>query len=164
MTNNFVFEKDLDAKKIHVEREFNAPLEKVWKAWTDPALLEKWWGPKPWVAKTKSMDFTVGGIWLYAMEGPEDQKHWSHVTFTAIEKASRFATDVVFSDEHGNSVAGAPVSHWDNKFAALGDKTKVVVDLNFDNEADIKMLVEMGFEGGFTMGMNQLDELLEEQN
>jgi uncharacterized protein YndB with AHSA1/START domain len=47
MTNNFVFEKDLSAKKIHVIREFNAPIEKVWKAWTDPDLLEKWWGPKP---------------------------------------------------------------------------------------------------------------------
>lgn len=164
MKNNFVFEKDLNAKKIHVEREFNAPLEKVWKAWTDPALLEKWWGPKPWVAKTKSMDFTVGGTWLYAMEGPENQKHWSHVTFTAIEQASRFATDVVFSDEDGNSVPGAPVSHWDNKFIAKGDKTVVVVDLNFDEEASFKMLVEMGFEGGFTMGLNQLDELLEEQN
>ena len=36
----FLFEKDLAAKKIHVEREFNAPVEKVWKAWTDPGLLE----------------------------------------------------------------------------------------------------------------------------
>jgi len=160
MTNNFLFEKDLDAKKIHVEREFNAPLEKVWKAWTDPALLEKWWGPKPWVAKTKSMDFTVGGVWLYAMEGPEGQQHWSRVTFTAIEEQSRFATDVVFSDENGNAAPGAPVGHWDNKFAAAGNKTKVVVDLSFDEAADLKMLVEMGFEGGFTMGLNQLDELL----
>ena len=76
MTNTFVFEKDLAAKKIHVVREFNAPVEKVWKAWTDPDMLEKWWGPKPWVAKTKTMDFTAGGVWLYAMEGPENQKPW----------------------------------------------------------------------------------------
>ena len=68
MTNNFVFEKDLAAKKIHVVREFNAPIEKVWKAWTDPDILQKWWGPKPWVAVTKSMDFTVGGAWLYSMD------------------------------------------------------------------------------------------------
>lgn len=42
MTNNFVFEKDLAVKRIHVLREFNAPIEKVWRAWTEPALLEKW--------------------------------------------------------------------------------------------------------------------------
>lgn len=160
MTNHFVFEKDAEAKKIHVVREFNAPLEKVWKAWTDPDVLEKWWGPKPWVAKTKSMDFTVGGVWLYAMEGPAGEKHWSHVTFTAIENQSRFAADSLFSDEHGNAVPGAPVGHWDNKFVAVGDKTRVIVDLGFDEEASYKMLVQMGFEGGFTIGLNQLDELL----
>ncbi|NCD70256.1 SRPBCC family protein [Mucilaginibacter agri] len=157
---NMIFEKDLAAKKIHVVREFNAPVEKVWRAWTEPALLEKWWGPKPWVAKTKSMDFTVGGAWLYAMEGPEGQKHWSYVKFTTIEKESKFATDAMFSDEEGNTLPGAPVSHWDNKFMAEGNKTKVVIDLSFDNDADIKMLVEMGFEGGFTIGLNQLEELL----
>ena len=162
MTNNFVFEKDVSAKKIHVVREFNAPIEKVWKAWTNPDLLEKWWGPKPWTAITKSMDFTVGGAWLYYMEGTEGQKHWSYVRFTAIEEGSRFAADSVFSDENGNTAPGAPVGHWDNKFVAVGDKTKVVVDLSFDEEADFKMLVEMGFEGGFTIGLNQLEELLEQ--
>jgi uncharacterized protein YndB with AHSA1/START domain len=160
MTNNFVFEKDITAKKIHVVREFNAPVEAVWKAWTDPAMLEKWWGPKPWVAITKSMDFTVGGVWLYSMVGPDGQKHWSHVKFTAIEDGSRFATDTVFCDENGTVAPGASVGHWDNKFVALGDKTKVVVDLSFDDEATIKMMVQMGFESGFTMGLNQLEELL----
>jgi uncharacterized protein YndB with AHSA1/START domain len=160
MTNNFVFEKDINAKKIHVVRQFNASIEKVWKAWTDPDILEKWWGPKPWVAKTKSMDFKVGGTWLYAMEGPEGQKHWSNVKFTAIEPGTRFAADSLFSDENGNAQPDAPVGHWDNKFVAVGDKTNVVVDLSFDDEAHFKMLVEMGFEGGFTMGLNQLDELL----
>ena len=160
MTNNFVFEKDVSAKKIHVVREFNAPIEKVWKAWTEPDQLEKWWGPKPWVARTKTMDFTVGGAWLYYMEGPEGQIHWSYVKFTAIEPVSRFAADSLFSDENGNATPGAPTGHWDNKFVAVGDKTKVVVDLSFDEEASFKMLVEMGFEGGFTMGLNQLEELL----
>lgn len=160
MTNNFLFEKDIAAKKIHVVREFNAPIEKVWKAWTDPDLLEKWWGPKPWVAITKSMDFTVGGVWLYCMVGPGGQKHWSHVKFTAIENGSRFAADTAFSDENGIISPGASVGHWDNKFVAVGDKTKVMVDISFDAEEIMKMMVEMGFEGGFTMGMNQLEELL----
>src|ERR1700743_1742193 len=83
MTNNFVFETDLAAKKIHV-REFNAPIEKVWKAFTDPDLLEKWVAPKPWTAKTKIWDFTVGGISLYAMVSPEGQKYWVYAEFTEI--------------------------------------------------------------------------------
>ena len=160
MTNNFVFETDLAGKKIHVTREFNAPIEKVWRAWTEPALLEKWWGPNPWVAKTKYMDFTVGGSWLYAMEGPEGQKHWSNVQFTAIETGSMFSADSIFCDENGNAAPGAAAGHWNNKFEAAGDRTKVNVELSFDEEADMKKLVEMGFKGGFTMGLNQLDELL----
>ncbi len=160
MTSNFVFEKDMVAKKIHVVREFNAPVEKVWKAWTDPAILQKWWGPKPWTAVTKSMNFTVGGAWLYSMDGPNGEKHWSFVKFTAIEPGKRFAADAMFSDDNGNASPGAPASHWDNKFIALGDKTQVVCDLSFVEESSIKMMVEMGFEGGFTMGLNQLEEWL----
>ncbi len=162
MTNNFVFEKDIAAKKIHVVREFNAPIEKVWKAWTDPAILERWWGPKPWTAITKSMNFTAGGVWHYYMEGPQGEKHWCHVKFTAIEPGSRFATDAAFCDENGTLTPGMPVSHWDNKFVAMGDKTQVVCDLHYDDEAAIKMMIEMGFEGGFTIGLNQLDEVLAE--
>ncbi|MDB5006813.1 MAG: Activator of Hsp90 ATPase 1 family protein [Mucilaginibacter sp.] len=160
MTNNFIFEKDLVAKTIHVVREFNAPVEKVWKAWTDPDILEKWWGPKPWTAITKIMDFTIGGTWLYYMVGPEGQKHWSCSKFTAIEVGSRFAADTAFCDENGTAAPGAKAGHWDNKFVAAGDKTKVIVDINFDDEATIKMMVERGFETGFTMGLNQLEELL----
>ena len=96
MTNNFVFETDLAAKKIRVVREFNAPIEKVWKAFTDPDVLEKWIAPKPWTAVTKIMDFTVGGIWLYAMVGTEGQKHWAHVEFTAIEWQRFFINRYVF--------------------------------------------------------------------
>ncbi len=61
--------KDAANKKLIVVREFDAPLEQVWKAWTDKDILDKWWAPKPWKAKTKSMDFREGGAWLYSMGG-----------------------------------------------------------------------------------------------
>ena len=94
------------------------------------------------------------------MEGPEGQQHWSNVTFTTIEVERRFATEAVFSDEHGDPAPGAPITYWDNKFISLDNKTRVVVDLSFGKEADFKLMVEMGFEGGFTMGLSQLDALL----
>ena len=84
MTSNFVFEHDLAAKTIHMSREFNAPIEKVWRAFTEAELLDKWVGPKPYNAVTKIMEFTVGGIWLYAMVGPEGPKGCSRAEFTAI--------------------------------------------------------------------------------
>jgi Activator of Hsp90 ATPase homolog 1-like protein len=54
-----------DKKTLIAERSFTAPLEKVWLAWTDSDLLEKWWAPAPWMARTKSFEFKEGGALLY---------------------------------------------------------------------------------------------------
>jgi uncharacterized protein YndB with AHSA1/START domain len=161
MTNNFVFEPDLAAKKIYISREFNAPVEKVWRAWTDPEIIEKWIAPKPWTAKTKIMDFTVGGIWLYAMVSPEGKKHWTLIEFTAIENGSSFSSINMFSDEDGNTAPGAPKSYTVTKFSSIdSNKTKVDVLKTFTDADTIKMFAQMGFKEGTIMGYSQLDELL----
>ncbi len=161
MINNFVFEPDLASKTIHISREFNAPIEKVWKAWTEPALIEKWIAPKPWTAETKIMDFTVGGIWLYAMVSPEGQKHWACIEFTAIEKGSSISSINMFSDEDGNTAADGAKSYTETTFSSINsNKTKVDVVKTFTDEATIRMFAERGFKEGTIMGYNQLDELL----
>lgn len=161
MTNNFVFEADMPAKKIYVSREFNAPIEKVWKAFTDPDIIDKWVAPKPWTAKTKTWDFTVGGVSLYAMIGPEGQKHWVYAQFTAIENGSAISTMGMFCDADGNPVADAPKSYKDTKFLSIdGNRTKVETVITFEDESTIKWFVEGGFKEGTTMTFEQLDELL----
>jgi uncharacterized protein YndB with AHSA1/START domain len=162
MTNNFLFETDLAAKKIHVIREFNAPVEKVWKAFTDPNLLEKWMAPKPWTIVTKIWDFTVGGIWLYAMVNAEGTTPWwTHYEFTAIENGSAFSLTGRFSDKDGNTAPGGPKSYRETKFSSIdGNRTKVDMVITFEEESTIKMFAEGGFKEGTAMGFNQLDELL----
>lgn len=164
LTNNFEFEADIAAKKIHITREFNAPVEKVWKAWTDPDLLEKWWSPKPNVAKTKVLDFTVGGTWQFAMVTPEGNKHWLCAKFTGIETGKSIATTAVFCDADGNIVEGKG-SNWyrDTKFQSIdGNRTRVEIDITFDDEATIKMFTEGYFKQGTEISYNQLDELIAE--
>jgi uncharacterized protein YndB with AHSA1/START domain len=161
MTNKFVFEPDLAAKKIHIVREFNAPIEKVWKAFTDPDVLEKWIAPKPWTVVTKIWDFTVGGISLYAMVSPEGQKHWVYAKFTAIENGSAISSTGMFCDGDGNPVLDGPKSYRDTKFSSIdGNRTKVDSVITFEEESTIKMFVEGGFKEGTTMTFNELDELL----
>jgi uncharacterized protein YndB with AHSA1/START domain len=161
MINNFLFETDLAAKKIHIVREFNAPIEKVWRAWTEPDLIEKWIAPKPWTAETKIMNFTVGGIWLYAMVSTEGQKHWVYAEFTAIETGNALSTTGMFCDGEGNPVTDAPKSYRDTTFSSIdGNRTKVDTVITFEDASTIKWFVEGGFKEGTEMTFAELDELL----
>ena len=160
MNNNTIITKDNANKKMHVTREFAAPLEKVWTAWTDSSILDKWWAPKPWKAQTKSMNFTDGGVWLYAMVSPEDQRHYSRVEFGTIVPQQRFNYTCKFCDENGNVDDTSLAMHWDLSFFSTEAGSKVEIDLTFDNETDFQKIIAMGFEGGFTMGLGNLDELL----
>jgi uncharacterized protein YndB with AHSA1/START domain len=162
MTNNTLITKDLANKKLHVTREFSAPVEKVWKAWTASELLDKWWAPKPWRAETKSFDFKEGGFWLYAMIGPDGTTAWCRVGFETIITGSSFSAINSFSYEDCNIDKNFPIMHWLVVFAATATGTKVEVDITFDNEADLEKIVGMGFEAGFTMGLGNLDELLKQ--
>lgn len=161
MTNYFLFEPDLAAKKIHMVREFNAPVEKVWRAFTEPELLVKWTAPKPWKAEFKTWDFTVGGISLYAMVGTEGQKHWVYAEFTAIEARSALSTTGMFCDGEGNPVTDAPKSYRDIKFSSIdGNRTRVETVITFEDESTIKWFVEGGFKEGTEATFAVLDELL----
>ena len=161
MTNNFVFEPDLAAKTIHIVREFNAPIEKVWKAYTEPDLLKRWIAPKPWTAIPKIADFTVGGVWQYAMVSPEGQKHWVYDKFTVIEIESVISSIGMFCDGEGNPNPDGPKSYVNTRFSSVdGNRTKVDSVITFDDEATIKWFVENGFKEGTAMTLEQLDELL----
>ena len=159
--NKTLFTKDLENKKIVVEREFSAPVESVWKAWTDSDLLDQWWAPKPWRAETKSMDFRTGGFWLYAMKGPDNEIHWARVDYKSIEKLKNFQAADYFCDENGNKNDELPNMNWDNQFSKTADGTRVVVNISFKSEADIRAILDMGFKEGFEMALGNLDELLE---
>jgi uncharacterized protein YndB with AHSA1/START domain len=153
------FEKDLAKKQLHVVREFKAPIAKVWSAWTQADLLDKWWGPRPWNAVTKTMDFKPGGQWLYSMVGPAGEVHWSNTNFISVG-TNTFEATSFFSDENGLPAPGFSPSNWHVAMKQEGDKTIVNVTLTFGTEADLEQLVAMGFQGGFTIGLNQLEELL----
>ena len=152
--------KDPSGKKLIVSRDFDAPVQDVWDAWTQSELLDKWWAPKPWKAETKSLNFTGGGTWLYTMVGPQGEKHWSKAEFETIAPEQSFTSSDMFCDEEGNVDANLPVMHWHVQFAAQGQSTNVVIELTFDKEEDLDKMVEMGFNEGFTMAHGNLDELL----
>ena len=157
-----IFNADLVNNQMYVEREFEAPVEHVWKAWTDSDLLAGWWAPKPFKAITKTMDFRNGGHWHYYMLGPDGSKFWCMVNYLTIETHKRFDVDDFFCDEAGNRSNELPGMHWDNVFAASSNGTKVNVTITFDSKEDLEKIISMGFKEGFSAAHNNLDVLLAE--
>lgn len=159
-TNKTIVTKDVTAKKITVSREFNAPVSLVWRAYTDSEILDQWWGPSPWKAKTKSMDFREGGQWLYVMTGPENEAHWSLLQYQKINTEKDFSAKDAFCDENGNINTEMPGSEWFNRFIKTDNGTEVVAELSFETREQMDQLIKMGFEEGFKQGLEQLEALL----
>lgn len=162
MKSNLVFDFTVNKENntIHVNREFDANLKLVWKAWTTSEILDQWWAPKPWKAETKIMNFKVGGHWLYAMVSPEGEKHWNKVSYISIENEKSFTAKDGFCDENGKINPDFPQNVWENQFSPKEEQTLVNIKLTFETLEDLEKIIEMGFKEGFTMGLNQLDELL----
>lgn len=153
--------KDLSNKKITVTKQFNAPPPTVWEAWTTKEVLDQWWAPKPWRAETKSMDFKEGGQWIYAMVGPENERHHAMVEYTKIDSPNSFEGMDAFADEKGNINKDMPQTKWKVDFKKSGSGTQVTATISSESRENLEKLLEMGFEEGFKMGLNNLEEYLE---
>ena len=148
---------------ITVKREFAAILSLVWKAFTTSEILDQWWAPKPWKAKTKAMDFTEGGQWLYAMIGPNGEEHGSFSKYLSIKNEEEFTATDGFSDADGNIINEMPQSKWKVNFSSLEKNTLVNIEITFNDLAQLESTIEMGFKEGFTMGLSNLDVYLASQ-
>ena len=122
---------------LAIERIFDAPVELVWQAWTQPEHLEKWFGPKDFTAPAVQNDFHVGGKYLYCMRSPDGQDYWSTGVYREIIQHRRIVATDSFADADGNVV---PASHYGMQgdfpiemqttvtFEAQGNRTKLTIN------------------------------------
>lgn len=164
MDLTFDFTVNKENNTISVVREFYAELSLVWDAYTKSEILDQWWAPNPWRAETKSMDFKEGGRWHYAMCGPSGEKHWAFMTYQKIEFQKVFTGVEGFTDENGIVNNELPQSTWEVSFLNKGDTTIVTTHILFDSLEQLEAIIKMGFKEGYTMAMENLDEVLEMQN
>ena len=106
------FTVDKTTNTVFVTREFAVELALVWDAFTKQEILDQWWAPKPWLSKTKYMNFKVGGRRFYAMCSPEGQEHWSIQDFTAISPITNFKFIDAFADKDENINTEFSSSEW----------------------------------------------------
>ena len=160
MSSEIVFNKDFDAKSIYVMKVYDAEVSTVWDYFTKAELLDQWWAPKPWKCETDNLNFEEGGIWLYSMNGPEGEKMYSQVKYGEINDHRSFDGADAFCDESGKIDDSFPQTKWLLGFTGVEEGTKLSVNMHCQTEEDMKKQLEMDFEEGFKMGLNQLEELL----
>ncbi|MBX3069089.1 MAG: SRPBCC domain-containing protein [Thermomicrobiales bacterium] len=110
-----------------IERTFDASPAFLFNAFTDPAILEQWWGPHGFATRGWEIDLQVGGAFRYEMyEIASDKGHWVSGIYTAIEPNRRLTTTASIewgADSELEDVTGMTI---DVQFIPEGDKTRIV--------------------------------------
>ena len=100
---------------VRITRVFNAPLETVWRAWTEEAHFRKWWGPTDYTCPDAKLDVRVGGTSLMSMQNKDGKKIWSTATYTEVVPRERLVYTDSFADTDGKKIdpaeAGMP-GYW----------------------------------------------------
>jgi len=109
------------------------------------------------VAKTKVMNFEVGGRRFFVMVSPDGQERWFLQKFTSISPKTNFKTYNTFADKDENPEL--PGSDWDLSFSEQDGTTKVSITITNESRERFERIAD-GFREGFTLGLQQLDELL----
>ena len=115
-------------EKLIIERKFNAPIEKIWKEFTDAKLLKKWWSPETMNASYISVDLKVGGLFRFCFKDANDKEFWGRGIYQKINEPTYFSYLDTFTDAEGNVV---PPSY----FGMEGDKIiESLVEFEFSTE------------------------------
>ena len=156
----FDFLVDKEKNTITVKREFAAGRSLVWDCYTKSELLDQWFAPKPFTTKTKSMDFSEGGHWIYAMVDPEGTEYWGRTDYTKIQPIDFYHSLDAFCDAEGNVNPEMPRAEWVVTFTDLNSNALVQTIVTYKSLADLETVIQMGMEEGLKLTLEKLDELL----
>jgi len=120
--------------ELIITRIFDARRDRVWKAWTNPEMFMKWWGPNHFSCPLAKLDLKIGGKYLVAMRSPDGKDFYSTGTYREIIPLEKIAVTDSFADEKGNIV---PASYY-GMSKTFPRETKVTVTFE-DNNGKTKM-------------------------
>lgn len=166
-----------DKKQIIITRIFDAPRELVWKAWTNPELVKKWWGPEGFSAPSAKVDLQVGGKYIYAMHGPAgsqwDRDMYSAGIFKEIVPMEKIVVTDYFSDENGNLIdpteeGQSPEMPREMHATILFEdvengKTKLSIIYTPETAGQYEVLLKSGMQEGWGTSLNKFAQALAEE-
>lgn len=151
---------DAENLTMTLTADFAAPVERLWRAFTDPRQLERFWGPPGWPATFTAFDLTVGGRADYHMTSPRGESSRGSWEFTAIDAPSSFEVLDSFVGEDGQPLDGFPSMRMVFSFDATADGSRLTNVTYFTSLEALEQTVAMGAIEGSRMAMDQLDAVL----
>ena len=154
-------QKDLDARTMTVSTEFAATPDRVWKLWSDPRQLERWWGPPTYPATVTTHDLSAGGKVEYYMTGPEGDQPRGYLEIIEVDAPRSFAYRDGFANEDGSPNNELPMNQGRVMITDLGDgRTSMAIETKFPSTEAMEQVLAMGMEEGMSQAMAQIDALL----
>jgi uncharacterized protein YndB with AHSA1/START domain len=111
------------SNEIRITRVYDAPVQAVWDAWTDPNQAAQWWGPRGFTLTTHSKDLKPGGSWKYTMHGPDGVDYPNTTRYLEVEKHSKLIYD------HGGNEDQPPMFRVTVLFTEAKGKTKMEMSM-----------------------------------
>lgn len=165
--DNVKVTKDTANNTLIIERTFNAPIEKLWKAYANKDWFQKWWGPEGWETTVKEFNFSVGGKLHYGMKCVDKnqgewfgQESWGVMQFEAIDEPHSFTAVDNFADAEGNINNEMPTQKFKVEFVEADGKTTLISRSITDSPEQLESLIKMGMVEGFSSQLNKLETLL----
>lgn len=152
-------------KEVAFERIYNAPVEKVWQAWTDPEMLKQWWGPNDVSIPECEVDLRVGGKFYIVMEageamGPYKGTLWPmDAKFTVVEPNSKLAWTAQAWTE-GQKDQTTIEQSTEVTFTADAGKTKVNIKAAIHKSGPAAQMAVEGMQYGFSQQLDKLEGFL----
>jgi uncharacterized protein YndB with AHSA1/START domain len=107
------------SNQIRITRTYDAPVQAVWNAWTDPEQVAQWWGPRGFTLTTHSKDLKPGGSWHYTMHGPDGVDYPNKTHYLEVDECSKLVYD------HGANDDRPPLFRVTVRFAEVNGKTRM---------------------------------------
>jgi uncharacterized protein YndB with AHSA1/START domain/DNA-binding transcriptional ArsR family regulator len=142
-----------------VSRIIQAPRRVVWKAWTTPEHLEKWWCPKPLTARIRRFDVRPGGAFDLIMRDPNGQESPIMGAFLEIVPRERIVFTTALTEEWRPAATPLPITAVIS-MSGENNITNYATRVLVKNEEERQKLEQMNFEAGWTLGIDQLAELV----
>ena len=141
-------------QEIVMERIFNAPRELVFKAYTDPNLISKWWGPRRYTTTVDKLDLRVGGVWRFVQHDADGNEFAFNGVYREIVPPERLSYTFEFEGMPGHVLVETVT------FEAQGVKTSVTVTGLFQSVEDRDGMLQSGMQEGANESYDRLVELL----